>query len=334
MNRPTLFLIAAIVIFSSCKLDDNSTDRLVRTRGEIFGTYYAVTYYCPEGKVYKEEIDSLLKDFNNSMSYYEKNSLISKINRNDTDEMDEYFSPVLQRSLEIYEKTDGAFDVTVSPLVNAWGFGFANKKEMTQRKVDSLLQFTGSKLVAIDGNRVVKQDPRIQFDFNAIAKGYASDLVAQLLETKGVKSYLVDIGGDLIVGDAKPDGSKWRIALERPAEKYDDPQEYDHIVEVKTRAVATSGSYRRYYEQEGQRYSHTINPKTGYPVKNNLLSVTVFADNCMTADAYATAFMVMGMEKAKRFTEQRNDLDAFFIYSENLEEFSVYATEGLEIEEK
>jgi len=325
-----LIFIVSVIICGSCKPGKHS-EQLVQIRGEIFGTYYAVSYYCAEGNVYEEQIDSLLNDFNSSMSYYIENSVISRINRNETDVMDDYFSIVLQRSLEIYYKTDGAFDATVAPLVNAWGFGFENKKEMTQKKVDSLLQFTGSNMVFIDGNNVIRQDLRIQFDFNAIAKGYASDLVAGLLVSKGIKSYLVDIGGDLIAGDVKPDGSKWRIALERPAEKYDDPQEYDHIVEVVNRAVATSGSYRRYYEQNGQRYSHTIDPKTGYPVKNNLLSITVFANDCMTADAYATAFMVMGKEKAAEFVDNRDDMDAFFIFSENLEEFSVYSTQGLEI---
>ncbi len=333
MNLLKLVFISTIVILASCKRDGHP-ERLMQIRGEIFGTYYAVSYYCTDGHVYEKEIDSLLNDFNQSMSYYVENSLISKINRNDTSIMDGYFSVVLQRSLEIYEKTDGAFDVTVAPLVNAWGFGFASKKDMTQQKVDSLLQFTGLNMVFIDGNSVMKHDQRVQFDFNAIAKGYASDLVAGLLESKGIKSYLVDIGGDLIVGDVKPDGSKWRIALERPAEKYDDPQEYDHIVEVINRAAATSGSYRRYYEKNGQRYSHTIDPKSGYPVQNNLLSVTVFANDCMTADAYATAFMVMGKEKARGFAEKRDDLEAFFIFSKNMDEFGVYATIGLEVEEK
>ena len=325
-----LFVVITIIILASCQNREHP-ERPVQIRGEIFGTYYAVSYYCADGNNYKKQIDSLLNDFNQSMSYYADNSVISKINRNETDIMDDYFKIVLHRSLEIYEKTDGAFDATVSPLVNAWGFGFANRKDMTQWKVDSILQFVGSNMVSVDGEKVIKQDPRIQFDFNAIAKGYGTDLVADFLKSKGKNSYMVDIGGDLIVGNVKPDGSKWRIAIERPARKYDDPQEYDHIIELENRAIATSGSYRRYYEQDGQRHSHTIDPKTGYPVKNKLLSTTVFANNCMTADAYATAFMVMGLEKSREFAENRDDLDAFFIFSKNTEEFGVYATDRLDI---
>ncbi len=330
MKYIKLILIASTIVLFSCQIGEPA-ERPIHTRGEIFGTYYTVSYYCSDNKILEDQIDSLLNDFNNSMSYYVENSVISKINRNETDVMDDYFNTVLKRSLDIYEETDGAFDATVAPLVNAWGFGFENKKDMTQWKVDSIKQFIGSDKVSIEDNKVVKQDRRIKFDFNAIAKGYASDLVAQLLESEGIKSYLVDIGGDLIVGEVKPDDSKWRIALERPTEGYDAPQEYDHIVEVKNRAVATSGSYRRYYEEDGQRYSHTINPKTGYPVENNLLSVTVFADDCMSADAYATAFMVMGRDEAGNFAENRDDLDAFFIYSKNLDDYGVHATEGLEI---
>jgi len=332
MIHRILFFIFSIVVFICCN-SGKHPERPVQLRGETFGTYYVVSYYCADRKEFDTEIDSLLYGFNNSMSYYVENSVLSKINRNDTDIMDDYFRVLLKRSLDIYEKTDGAFDVTVTPLVNAWGFGHENRKDMTQSKVDSIIEFVGSDMVSIDSNRVLKQDPRIQFDFNAIAKGYASDLVGSLLESKGITSYFVDIGGDIIVGDVKPDDSPWRIAIERPAKKHDAPQEYDHIVELDNRAVATSGSYRQYLEIDGQKYSHTIDPKTGYPVKNNLLSVTVFANDCLTADAYATAFMVMGKEKAGKFVDKRDDLDAIFIFSKNLKDFGVVATEGLDLKE-
>lgn len=333
MNRLAFFFFIAIIIFNSCR-QAAPPERLIQLKGVAFGTNYAVSYYTNEHVSFDEQIDSLLNDFKQSVSYYEENSLISNINRNETNEMDNYFSTILKESLKIYEKTDSAFDVTVAPLVNAWGFGFTQKKDMSPQKIDSILQFIGLDMVNIKDNRVIKKNVRIQFDFNGIAKGYGSDLIANFLQSKGITSYMVNIGGDLIVGDAKPDGSPWMIALERPAKSHDDPQQYDHIAKIKNRAVATSGNYRRYHEKDGKRYSHTINPKTGYPVQNNLLSVTVFADDCMTADGYATAFMVMGKEKSQEFVEKRDGLDAYFIFSKNTEKFGEYATKGFDIIEK
>jgi len=295
----------------------------------VFGTNYSVSYFCNDGKNYQQEIDTLFHRINQSVSYYVPNSVISRINRNETDVMDDYFATVLKRSLEIAGETSGAFDPTVSPLVNAWGFGFAEKQNMTQTLIDSLRSITGFHRVRIAGSRVEKEIPAIQFDFNAIAKGYAADLAGELLASKGIKTYLVEIGGDLIARGLKPDGSGWRIGLEEPAKEMHDPQNWAFLVEMHDRAVATSGSYRRYYEREGLRYSHTIDPKTGRPVDHNLLSVSVFAEDSMTADAFATAFMVMGLEKAKEFLSARTDLQAFFIYSTGGDSYGTYATPGL-----
>lgn len=321
-------ILISFLLLGSCKVRE---EQLVNIRGVVFGTYYSISYFSETGEVYQQEIDSLFAEFNESMSYYLPHSTISRINNNETDTVDEYFRVVYLRSKDIFESSSGAFDPTVSPLVNAWGFGFAQRENMTPEMVDSLLQLVGLGRTRLENDRIIKEDPRIQFDFNAIAKGYAADVIGKYLESLGMSTYLVEIGGDLIARGLKPDGSKWRIGLERPARNFDDPQEYDFFVELEDRAVATSGNYRKYYEQDGQRFSHTIDPFTGYPVTHNLLSVSVFAADGITADAYATAFMVMGFEKARDFVEKREDLDAYFVYSNGMDNISTFATSGLEL---
>ncbi len=325
-----LFL-AALLFMMACSPAER-TPQLINIRGLVFGTYYSITYFSEDDEVYQESIDSLFKAFNNSLSYYEKNSLISRINRNETTEVDEWFITVFNRSQEIAEETQGAFDATVSPLVNAWGFGFSDRSEVPSQQVDSILQFVGYEKIRLENNRIVKEDPRVQLDFNAIAKGYAADVVGEFLRSEGVEIYLVDIGGDMVAHGLKPDGSQWRIGLEKPSGRFDDPQEVGFLVEVKDIGLATSGTYRQYFEEDGQRYSHTIDPSTGFPVEHNLLSVSVFAEDGMSADAYATAFMVMGLEKARQFVKKRDELEAFFIFSEaEREEFGTYTSAGLDI---
>ncbi len=323
-------LLLTVIILNACQ-SRNQHQQQVSFRGIVFGTYYSVSYFSANGKNYQQEIDSLFARFNRSVSYYDPNSIISKVNRNEITEVDDYFATVLARSLEVAAETNGAFDPTVSPLVNAWGFGFSKQQNMNQWRIDSLRNFVGYWRVKLNGNRIEKEIPEIQFDFNAIAKGYASDLAGELLASKGIKTYMVELGGDLIAKGRKPDGTGWKIGLEEPAKNMNDPQEWAFLVEMHDSAVATSGSYRKYYEQGGQRFSHTIDPKTGRPVDHNLLSVSVFADDCMTADAFATAFMVMGLEKAKQFLEGRTDLQAFFIYSKGIDEYGTYATPGLTV---
>jgi thiamine biosynthesis lipoprotein len=318
------------VLLSSCG-SQHSEPRFINIRGVVFGTYYSVSYYCDKGEDFAEAIDSIFNVVNQSMSYYIPNSTISRINRNEINQADEHFLTVLNRSLEIAEQTGGAFDPTISPLVNAWGFGFEDRQSMTPAIIDSLKRIVGYQKVSIAGDRVIKAIPEIQFDFNAIAKGYASDIAGQLLESKGIETYMVEIGGDLIARGLKPDGTPWRIGLERPAKDMFAGQDWEYMVEMHNRAVATSGSTRKYYEEGGKRFSHTIDPFTGRPVTHNLLSVSVFAYDCITADAYATAFMVMGLERSKEFIRKREDIQAFFIYSESDKEYGTYTTEGLKV---
>lgn len=327
-NRFFPLVLVFLLSLGACGIK-NKEPQLINIRGIVFGTYYSISYFSEGGEVYQHEIDSLFNVFNESLSYYVPHSLISRINNNETDIVDDFFRVVYLRSVEIFETSGGAFDPTVSPLVNAWGFGFTQRKEMSRQKIDSLKQLTGLDRTRLEDNRIVKEDSRIQFDFNAIAKGYAADVIGDFLALKGITTYLVEIGGDLTARGLKPDGSKWRIGLEKPARNFDDPQDWDYYVELHDMAVATSGNYRRYYEEGGQRFSHTIDPFTGYPVTHNLLSVSVFANDGMTSDAFATAFMVMGFEKAMAFVEKREDMEAFFVFSTGPEGFGTYATPGL-----
>lgn len=325
---PLIFLLV-----SSC---DRRSQELVQVtlRGNVFGTYYSIMYFAPGGINYQEQIDSIFVAFNRSMSFYDPNSVISNINNNKIDTVDYFFEKVYLRALEIFHDTQGAFDPTVSPLVNAWGFGFSDPKIMTDQVVDSLRSLIGMQRTNLQNRRLTKEDPRIQFDFNAIAKGYAADVIANWLKSQGVNSFLVEIGGDLMVGNAKPDGTKWRVALEHPADEYDDPQEWFLYAEMENQAVTTSGNYRRYFELDGQRFSHTIDPSTGRPVTHNLLSASVFAADAITADAYATAFMVMGLDRARVFLENRTDIQAFFIYATGADSLSTFATPNLNIQRR
>lgn len=330
--KKIVFLVSVILLALSYQSCRHQTDPgFTSIRGTVFGTTYTISYFSHDTTNLLPAIDSLFHVFNQSLSYYEKNSLISRINRNETDTTDVFFRTVSERAVAISEETDGAFDATVSPLVNAWGFGFSKKEEITDELIDSLLQFVGFRNAWLEGHRVVKADERVQFDFNAIAKGYAADVIGDFLASRGVDIFLVEIGGDLVVKGVKPDGSKWRIGLENPAASMYDEQQWDYYVELEDIGLATSGNYRRYYEADGMRYAHTINPATGFPVQHPLLSASVFAPDGMSADAYATAFMVMGLEASVEFVERRDDLEAFFIYAANDGTFQSHATSGLNL---
>jgi thiamine biosynthesis lipoprotein len=230
--------------------------------------------------------------------------------------------------MEVSEKTNGAFDITVGPLVSAWGFGLSNRLKMDQRIVDSLLPLVDYHKVMLDNGRLIKTDPRIRIDYNAIAQGYAVDVVAGFLDSKGIQSYLIDIGGEVLARRTKPGGEKWSVAIEMPTQNADDERSILAVVSLQDMAISTSGSYRKFYEENGVRYSHTIDPSTGYPVKHTLLSVSVLASDCMTADAYATAFMVMGVDKGKAFLEKHPKLEVYFIYTTPEGNMKTYYTKG------
>jgi thiamine biosynthesis lipoprotein len=258
-------------------------------------------------------------------------SIISRINDGDTNaEPDEWFKDIYLKARIVSENTGGAFDYTVGPLVNAWGFGFKNKIVLDSAKVDSLRRLVDYRKVRLHDDQIIKDRPEIQFDFNAIAQGYAVDMLGGFLKDKGIDNFLVDIGGEVLGKGAKPDGSPWIVGIENPAADSLSERSINTMVRLKNMAVSTSGNYRKYRIENGQRFSHTIDPKTGYPVRHNLLSVTVLAESCAMADAYATSFMVFGPEKAKEYLTQNPGLEAYFIISTGEGTYDTFATEGFE----
>jgi thiamine biosynthesis lipoprotein len=326
-RMPFLFLI---LFFIALSCENNADLQKLKFTGQAQGTYYAVTYFDKGGISYQHDIDSLLAAFDKSVSVYLPNSIITRVNNNDSSVItDDIFNENFIKSKEVSKNTNGAFDVTVGPLINAWGFGLEKRSDIDSLMIDSILTFVGYNKVKLTGDQVTKDDPRMVVNFNAIAQGYSADLVGKYLESMGVKSYLVDIGGEVIAKGEKPDGDPWVVGIQVPTKTKEGRIEAEAAVKLINKALATSGSYRTYYEKGGVRYSHTIDPATGYPVKHSLLSVSVLAENGITADAYATAFMVMGVDKAAEFLNLHPELDAYFIYSGKNGEFSTYATEGI-----
>lgn len=308
---------------------DNAAATYRNEKGLIFGTMFSITY--EHDKSLRTEIDKELERFDASLSMFNDSSIISRINRNEDITADSLFTKVFRQAMRISEATNGSLDITVAPLVNAWGFGFTENISPTSDKIDSLLQIVGwQKVQLTNEGKVIKEDPRIMLDCSAIAKGYAVDVIAALLKSKGVQNYMVDIGGEVNVAGVNPSGGMWRIGINKPE---DDPlsrnQSLQSILEVSGVGIATSGNYRNFYYKEGMKYAHTIDPKTGYPVQHSILSSTVIAKDCMTADAYSTAFMVMGLEKAKALVESHPEIEAYFIFSDEKGEFQTYMTDGM-----
>jgi thiamine biosynthesis lipoprotein len=257
-------------------------------------------------------------------------SIISRINQNDPDiEADEILISIFNKSVEVNKKTGGAFDITVGPLVNAWGFGSTVASETDSSKIDSLMQFIGMDKVRLSGKKIIKTNPGVMLDVNAIAQGYSVDIVAQYLEKMKIKNYMVEIGGEISTKGRNDKGNIWRIGIDKPLEGNITPgANLQAILQLNRKSLATSGNYRKFYEKNGIKYAHTINPRTGYPAISNLLSATVIADDCMTADAYATAFMVMGLEKSIEFLNRNKSLDAYLIYNDEKGKYKIYYTEG------
>ncbi len=305
--------------------------KIFKMTGTAQGTYYAITYCSDSNENLQPAVDSLLKVFDKSVSEYLPNSIISRLNNNDTTATaDKIFETVYKKSMEVSVASNGAFDVTVGPLVNAWGFGFKKKEKVTKAVIDSLLPLVGYQKVQLSKGKLIKTDPRIRIDFDGIAQGYTSDWLALFFESKGIRNYLIDVGGEVLAHGNKPDGQLWSVAIELPAKNAGDERQIKTILLLKDKAITTAGSYRKYYEENGIRYSHTIDPSNGYPVKHSLLSVTVVADDCITADAYDTVFMVMGLEKSKSFLVNHPELQAYFISDDQHGGFTIFYTPGFE----
>jgi len=294
--------------------------------GQTMGTVYNIKYLDDQGRNFKQEIDSLLEVFNQSLNHYLPESEISRFNRQDTLYFDlPYFYPVMQVSQAVVNTTNGAFDPTVAPLVNAWGFGPEGGDLPDSLAVDSLLSKVGFDKLLFNESYITKTDPDTQLDFSAIAKGYGVDVVADYLTEQGIRDMMVEIGGEIVCKGVNAQGDIWRIGIDDPVNRGD----MTAAIAINNRAIATSGDYRNYYVRDGKKYSHTINPKTGYPVEHSVLSVSVITDDCITADAYATAFMVMGLEKTLAVLEEAPQLDVYIIFDDN-GEIKTYQTNGVE----
>ncbi len=303
------------------------------------GTTYHIVIKQPLGVllrgrrlVEKEELDSLLHRFDLSLSGYLPSSVISRINRNDPEvRTDSLFNECFRMARRIWRESGGAFDITVGPLVDAWGFGPEGPLPVDSAVIDSLLQFVGMEKVRLEGNRVEKTDPRVRLDVNAIAQGYSVDVVAEWLKRRGARSCLVEIGGEVRACGSKGPGDPWKVGIDKPIDNNNIPgARLQAVVKLRNKALATSGNYRKFYIRDGVKYGHEIDPHTGYPARNRLLSVTVVADSCILADGYATAFMVMGLERSRDFVLRHNNLEAFFIFSDEQGNYRTLATPGFE----
>ena len=308
-----LFIVALLLLIIK---DPEIKHEYLRTEGVVFGTTYHITYASPEGRNLDTTITKALKEIDYSLSMFNEESTISRINRNDTTVfVDSLFKHLFNNSQKVSQRTKGAFDITVAPLVNLWGFGFKKQDQVTPEKVDSLLLYVDYSSVQIIGNQILKQHEKTMLDASAIAKGYACDHVANALREQGVENLLVEIGGEVTALGVNQNGNLWRIGINKPIEDSTSTvSEIQRIVTFSNAGMATSGNYRNFYIKDGKKFSHTINPKTGYPVEHSLLSATIIAPDCMTADAYATACMVMGLESALELCNNDSNIAGFFIY--------------------
>jgi thiamine biosynthesis lipoprotein len=309
--------------------------------GEAQGTTYHIVYFTDSLTVSKGAIDSILDNVDDAASIWVESSIISRVNKSSeltfeiNDDEFGYFSDNFHLSKEVYYNTDGAYNPTVGELVNAWGFGFKNREKMDSTLVDSLLQSVGfddnQMWVSIDSGLVMnKTNLATNLDFNGIAQGYSVDVLANYFLGLGLPNYMIEVGGELIAHGSKSDGNLWKIGIDKPVDQ-NNARDLAATIELKNFAVATSGNYRKYYEEDGMRYAHTLNPKTGFPVQHSLLSATLIMKNCGLADAYATSFMVMGFEKAKDLIENNPELgiEAYLIYSDENGDMKTYFSPGL-----
>lgn len=363
-----IVFLVALIVGTVLIIRENSRKSYQRDEGRIFGTIYHITYQS--GENLHAQILAELQRVDQSLSMFNDSSTISRINRNETVDLsaDSLFVEVFELAQRIANDTDGAFDITVAPLVNAWGFGFKNEQMPSDAAVDSLRTFVGYKKVALvpdetssrqssphsvgqRGAAIRKDDPRTMLDCSAIAKGFGCDLVARFFRQRGIENYMIEVGGEVVVGGVNEKGEKWHIGVTKPESAPSQPPpngggELQTILELPIKlspppsgggregaftALATSGNYRNFYVKDGKRYAHTIDPRTGRPVQHSILSATVIADNCATADAYATAFMVLGLDGALRILDRHPDLLAYLIYTDENGNYAVY--DGMKNEE-
>lgn len=319
-----LFLSLCVVVWVNCA----PKVKYQYTEGKIYGTYYHISYASPTDL--QTGIREQMEKVNQSLSMFNPESVIAKINRNITENTDTLFRRMFMTAEKVYRQTGGAFDITVAPLVDAWGFGVKKEEFPDSAKIDSLMQYVGLEKITLNEEKIVKKYPGIRMDASSIAKGLGVDLVADYLEGKGVSDYMVEIGGEVRVKGKSEKQRPWRIGIDRPQDDVTaQQQQLQAVLALTSGALATSGNYRNFYIREGKKYAHTINPKTGFPVQTEIVGSSVYTKSCMEADAYATAFMVMGLEKAQEVVRKNPDMEAFFIYQEK-DELKTWISEGME----
>lgn len=323
--KKIVLLITSLLVLASC----NKPQKIV-LQGLAQGSYYAITYYDEKGRNFQHEVDSIFHAVDMSVNLWVDSSIISKVNRNEEVTLDSIFINNFNIAQEAAQLSDGYFDPTISPIVAAWGFSYKTGDSITPQLIDSLKQLVDYRKIRIENEKIVKENPSIQLDFNAIAQGYTSDLIAHFLESRGIENYLVDTGGEIMARGEKPDGKPWIVGIEKPAENWDSEQVVQTRIALRDKGLVTSGSTRKYVERNGKRYSHCIDPKTGYPVEHQLLSVTVLADNSVWADALASICMVMGKEKSLPLIENLDEVEAYYIYVNERNELETFATNGFQ----
>ncbi|MGC1390695.1 MAG: FAD:protein FMN transferase [Bacteroidales bacterium] len=296
------------------------------------GSTYSIVYdnkKNPDQAELRQKVEKILNDFDKSLSLYNDSSILSRINRNELAVPDSFFTEAFRKSVIVNQMTDGAFDITVGPLVRAWGFGPDAHKSFTEAKRDSLMNLVGMNKVSLINGRLIKSDPRVSLDFNAIAQGFSVDVVCRFFDSLGIKNYLVEIGGEVRAKGTKA-GKLWRIGIDKPVDNNLTPgQSLQAILKMTDKAISTSGNYRKFYIEDGIKYSHHIDPRTGYTTRNSLLSVSIIADECATADGVATGCLVMGKDKAIEFITRHPELEAYMIYSDDKGNFVTWSSEKL-----
>lgn len=320
-------ILSILLLTTSCgkKIEYKTID------GFTQGTTYHIVYSHKGGDTLNSLVTEILERIDSSVSVYRSESIISRINRNEETVPDSLFINVFNRSREFYDLSEGNFDISAAPLFDVWGFGAKEKKEVTQQMIDSILAFVGMDKVWLENGVVKKSDPRVTLNMNAIAQGYTSDVIAAEFDKRGVENYLIEVGGEIFCKGLNPKGKEWSVAIDKPVEgNMIQGEQIQDILNLSNRGLATSGNYRKFYKEGDKVYSHTLDPKTGFPAKQNLLSATIIAKDAMTADAYATYFMVVGLEKAKEILASNPDIDGYLVYGEN-GEFRVFSTPGIEI---
>ncbi len=325
----TLVLILIIAVLGVYFLSIKDA-KYIHNQGGIQGTTYSIIYQQPEGIDLQGKIEKRLHEFDLSLSNYTPKSIISRINRNDSTVRTDFdFEEMFRVARDVSEQTNGAFDITVGPLVKAWGFGFGNSRHYQIPNIKEILSYVGYHKIKIENHRLLKDDSRILVDANALAQGQSSDLIARLLENNGCKNYMVEIGGEVVCKGLNAKGEKWKIGIDKPIDDSTSTiHEIQTVLAISDLAITTSGDYRKFYYLEGKKYAHEIDPRTGYPVTHNLLSATVIAPTCIQADAYATAFMVLGVDSSLKVCKKIPNLECYLIYTDNKGKNQVVYTAG------